>query len=425
MYYWLNFFIGGLLYVFCMGLFWSFMLETRWKNCPRWLLCTIFMLFALPSGIVRSLCGELSTLFQIMGYLQLVIIFLFLFGCFKSVWWKKVLAFLLYMVSAHLAEGIVFPIFELAGVHYTSDFSSLEFFMMQTAICMVMLAFSAILVTLWNLVEKKRKIPSGTWVFLLFPLSQLMMIWNSVKSFWADESLALPVIGGCLIGFLADILLFYVFMNYGEKEELKKEIQELNYMRALEEQHYQELQKRQEQMARIRHDFKNQMITSLHLIETDNKEQAGLLLEQLRDKLDQTENRIYCENPVVNAVVSEKAMLCENAGIVLDSQIALSNQLPIRPVHLCSLFSNLLDNAIHAAEKCSKEERVIIVKAALYGDYLNVKVENTVADFRKSEKPERKGYGQEIIRDIAKQYHGECYTEEKQNRYIAVVTLEL
>ena len=425
MYYWLNFLIGGVLYVFCMGLFWSFMLEPRWKKYSRWQLCTIFMLVSLPPGIVRSFCDEISMLFRVMGYLQVAIIFLFLFGCFTSVWWKKILALLLYMITAHLAEGIILPAFELAGIYYNSDFASLEIFLLQTATCMVTLAFSAIQVAVWNFVEKKRKIPSGTWVFLLFPVSQLLMVWNVAKSFWLDESLAIPVIGGCLIGFLADILLFYVLMNYGEKEKLKKQVQELNYIRALEEQHYQELQSRQEQIARIRHDFKNHLITALHLIETDNREQAGALLEQLRDDVIKTEMKMYSENSVVNAVLSEKAMVCENAGIVLDSQVTLPNQLPIRPVHLCSLFSNLLDNAIHAAEKCSKEERVIIVKAALYGDYLNVKVENTVADFRKGEKPERKGYGQEIICDITKQYHGECYTEEKQNRYIAVVTLEL
>lgn len=425
MYYWLNFLIGGVLYVFCMGLFWSFMLEPRWKNFSRWALCTGFVLVSLLPGIVRSLCGEISMLFRVMGYLQAVIIFLFLFGCFKNTWWKKLLAFLLYMINAHLAEGIVLPLFELAGIQYNNDFASLEMFLLQTATCLVTLAFSAVLITFWNLAEKKRKIPSGTWVFLLFPLSQLCMVWNAAKSFWLDESLAIPVIGGCLIGFLADILLFYVVMNYGEKEDLKRQVQELKYIHALEEQHYQELQNRQEQIARIRHDLKNQMITTLHLIETDNRELAEILLEQLRAELVKTENKTYCENPIVNAVLSEKAMLCENAGIRFDSQLALPKQLAIQPVHLCSLFSNLLDNAMHAAEKCPKEERAIIVKAALHGDYLNVKVENPVADFNKNEIRERKGYGQEIIRDIAKQYRGEFQTEQKQNRYIAVVTLEL
>ena len=425
MYYWLNFLIGGVLYVFCMGLFWSFMLEPRWKNYPRWLLCIIFMLVSLPPGIVRSLCSEISLLFQVMGYLQILIIFLFLFGCFSSVCWKKLLALLLYMINAHLAEGIILPLFELAGIHYNSDFSSLEMFLLQTATCMIILVFSAVVVAVWNFVEKQRNISSGTWVFLLFPFSQLLMIWNTAKSFWADESLAIPVIGGCMIGFLADILLFYVLMNYGEKAELRKQVQELNYMHALEEQHYQELQNRQEQMARIRHDFKNQMITSLHLIETDNRKQAKILLEQIREGIARTERKKYCDHPVVNAVLSEKAIQCENAGIILDSQLALPKQLTIQPVHLCSLFSNLLDNAMNAAQKCPEKERVIVVKAALHGDYLNMKVENPVGESKNFEKTERKRYGQEIIHDIVKQYHGSFQTEQKQNRYIAVVTLEL
>ena len=128
MIYWMNFFIGGVLYVFFMGLVWSFLLEPRWSRIPRWVPCTVFTVTDIIPGIVRSLCGELSLLFHAMGFLQMAIIFLFLFCCFRSQWWKKLLAYFLYMIAAHLSEGIVLPLFELAvyPVHLCSIFSNLK-----------------------------------------------------------------------------------------------------------------------------------------------------------------------------------------------------------------------------------------------------------------------------------------------------------
>ena len=79
MVYWVNMFLGGVLYVVFMGMVWSFLLEPRWPKVPRWLLSAGLAAADMIPGIVRSLCGELSPLFHAMGYIQMAIIFLFLF----------------------------------------------------------------------------------------------------------------------------------------------------------------------------------------------------------------------------------------------------------------------------------------------------------------------------------------------------------
>ncbi|MEG2394689.1 MAG: GHKL domain-containing protein [Ruthenibacterium sp.] len=108
--------------------------------------------------------------------------------------------------------------------------------------------------------------------------------------------------------------------------------------------------------------------------------------------------------------------------MMLQTTIALPGEIPVENVQLCSIFSNLLDNAIRAVKPLAQEMRKITVKANLRGQTLFVKVENP-CDSALSQKGT--GYGLQILRDIAAQYHGAVMTTEENGVFTAVVTLEL
>lgn len=425
MIYWVNMFLGGVLYVFFMGMVWSFLLEPRWTKIPRWLLSAGLTVADMIPGIIRSLCGELSPLFHAMGYIQMAIIFLFLFFCFRSQWWKKLLAYSLYIIAAHLAEGIVFPLFEMAGIRYNSDFNSYEMLILQTAVCMVSMCFSSVMVFLWNKVEKQRKVPKNAWIYLSVPISQLLMVWNVAESFWGDYTGMLPTVVGCVIGFVADIMLFYFLMEQGEKEALASQLQELEKLRSAEELHYNTILSRREELAKIRHDFNNQLNTALHLTENGDHVRARELLEQMKDGIAQTQETDFCENAIVNAVMTEKATECLHLGISLDTKLALGAELEVYPVHLCSIFSNLMDNAIRATKKCPTQQRKIVVRGTARGNYLHIKVINPIDNSDSGITKNRKGYGHEILNDIASQYNGEFQIEQAENTYTTMLSLEM
>lgn len=425
MIYWMNIVIGGILYVFFMGMVWSFLLEPRWSKIPRWGLSTGLVVADAIPGMIRSLCGELSPLFHAMGYLQMAIIFLFLFCCFRSPWWKKLLAYFLYLICAHLAEGIVFPMFELVGIRYSPDFGSYGLFILQSAVCMVSMCFSSVMVFLWHRIEKQRKIPKNAWIYLSVPASQVLMVWNVAEAFWVDYTGMLPTALGCVIGFIADIMLFYFLMEQGEKEDLASRLQEMEKLRSAEEIHYQTIMHRWEELAKIRHDFNNQLTTALHLTENGEPQKAREMLEKLKENIDRTKEMVYCKNTIVNAVLTEKSSECHRLEIHLDVDVTLDDEPAVAPLHLCSIFSNLLDNAIHAVKDCSPEQREIIVRGAARGDYLHIKVINFMEQDIHTEKKGRKSYGHEIIKDIASQYNGEFQTEQTDNCYTAMLSLEI
>lgn len=148
-----------------------------------------------------------------------------------------------------------------------------------------------------------------------------------------------------------------------------------------------------------------------------------MLLNELQIEVARTKEYTYCGNAVVNAVLTEKASACEKCGILMKTELELAEEPNIQPVHLCSIFSNLMDNAIRAAKACPEGQRFVSVRTMRSGDYFHIKVENSALDPKKEKANDRKGYGKKILADIVFQYDGEFQSSWKDGVYSAVISL--
>lgn len=114
--------------------------------------------------------------------------------------------------------------------------------------------------------------------------------------------------------------------------------------------------------------------------------------EIMQEELNRTKTEQYCSNPIVNAVLSEKESVCRELGFSMDIQVQIPKGVEVAPLHLCSIFSNLLDNAIEAVRELEQGKRIIEVSGGLKGYYLLVKVSNTAREAHVGRK-KRKGRG--------------------------------
>lgn len=427
MYFWLNFIIGGVLYIYAMAFLWGFMLTPRWPKVPLWIPATAFVLADMIPGFVRISDAD-GPLFHLMGYSQMLIIFLYLAIVFRDKWWKKLISFTLYLVMAHIAEFIALPIVTSMGLAYNYDFNSYDVFVFQTLTCMMSVCLASVVVLVWNFATKRQRPPQNVWVIVLFPLSQMLLIWNlnDVMLFH------MPILGeqmiaavGFMLSFAADLALFYVLMRQGERDTLAQQVRDLEHLRQTELLHYQSMEARREEMAKIRHDFNNHLTTALYLTEQGALSDSHKLLNQLKDCITVTKESAWCANPVVNAVLDEKVAVCQQQGITLQTELNLDQNLNIQPVHLCSAFSNLLDNAIHGAAKVPEAQRAISLHALRDGDFLHIKTKNPSPSPERKRRADGHGYGQQILRDIAQQYDGSFQAEWRDGVYTAVLSLSL
>ena len=158
------------------------------------------------------------------------------------------------------------------------------------------------------------------------------------------------------------------------------------------------------------------------MAQLQKKENAEVLLSELENSLDSTKEYIFCQNAIVNAVLAEKQKDCDSADIRLESDISIDEDCNITQIHLCSIFTNLLDNAILACKAVSKEQRKIELRTIVKGDYLHIKCVNPVADNLEKGRS-GKGYGKIILSDIASHYGGDFTAERNDDTYVAMMSL--
>jgi len=224
-----------------------------------------------------------------------------------------------------------------------------------------------------------------------------------------------------IISYFAVLLILY---TNSKKRETEENLKELQHIRELEQMHYNAIELRSKELAKIRHDFSNQLATVNQLITTNDKEYAEKLFNDLKQSIDSTKEYLFCQNAIVNAVLTEKQKDCDLAGIELEVKVTIVEGHNISSVHLCSIFTNLLDNAIRACASVVQGQRKIELRTAVKGDYLHIGCVNPVADSLKKER-RGKGYGKAILSDIANHYNGNFTGERVDDKYVAMISLLL
>ncbi len=422
MYLWINFTLWCLT-MFLTGMEFSLAFEPRRTQMPRWTLALIFTLINLLPAYIKITHAD-DILAEIMYWLCIATAVLYLVIGFKDKLWKKILFYILWTIITYIGDILCISLMKYSGTVFDASFNSLKMVVFVSLDVAIVMILSILLLITWNRIINYKKSSRIIWLFFMFPVSQLITLYFmngrvDTEIFYNDFFVCI----GVILGFVADFILLYVLMEQGRKEEMARQLQELEKLYQLENVHYQSIEARRGEMAKLRHDFNNQLLTAYHMTEQGDTKQSRELLDALKEEIAKTKEYTYCGNPVVNAVMDEKAPLCREQAIRLDTSLEMEEEPYIQPVHMCSIFTNLMDNAIHAAGNCSEEDRFISVKAVRKEDYLHIKVENSSLEPKKLHSRERKGYGQEIIQDIALRYNGEFQAGWKDGIYCAMLSL--
>lgn len=222
--------------------------------------------------------------------------------------------------------------------------------------------------------------------------------------------------------FFGLVALAMNLINQKEKKQVAAELSELRRLSELEQVHYQEIEKRREEMAKIRHDYNNLLTSALLLLHAGKSEEAEQLFSELSRRIEHTREYPYCGIPIINAILSEKEEICRESGIRLTAELMLPEELPVSNFDLCSALGNLMDNAIRACRKIAESE--IRLSCGIANGYLVVKAVNP-AEKEPDGKPEGTGYGLKILGDLAKRYHGDFFTEYKDGMFVAQLSLRV
>lgn len=145
------------------------------------------------------------------------------------------------------------------------------------------------------------------------------------------------------------ILLFY-YAETQKQAEVQRERDMLNTQLKQAQTELSALREMQQISASYRHDLRHHVTFLQGLALSERIEDIREYLRTVQSDIDAFTPTRFCEHETVNLILSSFAAKAKQSGIALAIDATLPETLPLSDTEICSLLSNALENAIHAAQ---------------------------------------------------------------------------
>lgn len=274
-----------------------------------------------------------------------------------------------------------------------------------------------------------------SWYLMIVPITSIIVLNCFLYMDFPDSFLIQGLVcSGALLLYFTNAVVFImlgkltVIMNRIKYEEL------YSIRQLMEDERFQNITKLNESYRCYMHDM-HTYLSNLYTLSLEGKNEViARIIDEIEGNMqEEVDTRVYCGNEVLNAIFVERSTRARNKGVNLS--IFVENFLKvdfISDTDMISMFGNLLDNALEAAEQCEDTKKNIDVKLFMGNQYMLVLyIEN---NYRKvivdegglrttKEDPDKHGYGIGIVRKLAEKYGGALTLEENGEVFITTLTI--
>lgn len=211
------------------------------------------------------------------------------------------------------------------------------------------------------------------------------------------------------------IFIFFLIYRYCVLLKKKAELEVIQYSMKITAEHVEMVEREHEEIRKIRHDMKNQLLTIQYLLEEKKYEEATQNIQAITERLNIHKASIS-NNVYIDAILRQKMM--EFSDIDFQLSLSISDEFKMDGSDLISLLTNIIDNAceeLNRIQKTSFELKIIADKHNLM-----IKEENECRRENKlvTDKDKRHhGYGLKIMEEIVHRYNGIMEADVHENHY--------
>lgn len=220
---------------------------------------------------------------------------------------------------------------------------------------------------------------------------------------------------------LLNFCFLYLFGYWFRSHKLEGQLAEFQMQNELQYRYYAELEQKYRESRKIIHDMKNHLQAVEHLYQAkDGQEQGGAYVKDLYHMLNLLGEKYYSSNRMLNIICNDKLSLARHPAVAISVEIGDVDFSDLRDIDITTIFANLLDNALEAAEDFGE------------GAYLNLKIQEVhhfrVISIVNASRPGMKkeghmGVGLENVRRTVEAYQGTMQCEIVGEEYRVSVML--
>lgn len=256
-------------------------------------------------------------------------------------------------------------------------------------------------------------------IMLAYSLINMIVIVESFSD--GQKSYLCTVNMGCIV--MADLYLLYFVKIADEKNDYENQVKALEQQAKIQYEYYMAQTKKYDQTVHILHDVNKHIKAIEGLCAADQKHTAGEYAKEIGKVLKPLIPVQYTENQILNILLIDKEAAMKEKQISVEIKIDNVSLDFIAPIDVTTIFGNLLDNAIEAAEQVNND-RYIYIKIGSYHQMIVVNIENSCNDikwkngFPVSDKGKGRGLGLLNVQSSIEKYDGNMTLKQEEHKFI-------
>lgn len=172
------------------------------------------------------------------------------------------------------------------------------------------------------------------------------------------------------------LIMYFVVQQMSKDNQTKLEYELMKEKEKYSKESMEIIKRSNEELREFKHDLKNYLLPLQEAMETMPQSEMAKVWEKINQKIEDVQTLIQTGNSYVDSMINTKITLARSEKVDVKCTI-LSKMEGIDDLEFCSVFGNLMDNAIEAERKVTGKKEIIIFVEEKMG-YLRLEIQNKI-----------------------------------------------
>ena len=172
------------------------------------------------------------------------------------------------------------------------------------------------------------------------------------------------------------LIMYFVVQQMSKDNQTKLEYELMKEKEKYSKESMEIIKRSNEELREFKHDLKNYLLPLQEAMETMPQSEMAKVWEKINQKIEGVQTLIQTGNSYVDSMINTKITLARSEKVDVKCTI-LSKMEGIDDLEFCSVFGNLMDNAIEAERKVIEKKEIIIFVEEKMG-YLRLEIQNKI-----------------------------------------------